>query len=75
MSIFDTHSHLTREDCHTRAWKNFELDLRLRLQVLREQNDVGDADETAKRRGRIAELKELIAFGQSVGAGRVEPGR
>ena len=54
---------LLREDFNTRTWERFEALLRRRLQKHREQND-GLLDEitTAKTRGRIAEIKELLAL-------------
>lgn len=53
---------LQREDLQTRAWDRLENDLRARLQRLREENDHGDAETTAKRRGRIAEIVGLLAW-------------
>lgn len=54
---------LTREDFRSRPFEHFEHDLALRLEQLREENDSsGDAETTAKRRGRIAEVKELLAL-------------
>ena len=59
MSI--TPRHLTREDLRTTAWAHFIEDLQDRLQALREENDsFSDEMTTAKRRGRIAEVKGLL---------------
>lgn len=54
---------LLLEDFNTRTWERFEALLTRRLQEHREQND-GSLDEmtTAKTRGRIAELKYLLAL-------------
>ena len=57
--------NLTREDLRTTAWAHLIEDLQLRLLALREENDsFSDEITTAKRRGRIAELKEWIALAQ-----------
>lgn len=54
---------LDRDDLRSPTWARIESHLRDRLAELRERNDA-DADEarTAKTRGRIAELKELLAL-------------
>lgn len=49
-------------DFDTQTWQRLRALLTARLQQLREENDSGDAEITAKRRGRIAELKELLAL-------------
>ena len=54
---------LTPADFRTRTWDNFAAFLRGRLARLREENDSGDMDSTARRRGRIAEIKELLSLG------------
>lgn len=54
-------THLTREDLGTPTWERLTLDLRMRLDALRIENDsASDHDTTTKRRGRIAELKGLL---------------
>lgn len=53
--------NLTREDMRSTAWMHFIEDLQLRLQTLREENDsFSDEQTTAKRRGRIAEAKDML---------------
>lgn len=55
----------TRSDVHSRVWDNLLEDLTARLNELRVENDsFGDAETTAKRRGRIAELKEWLALAE-----------
>lgn len=57
-------THLTREDVRTRAIENLVADMRERLAGLRIDNDSrsdnDDAAVTARRRGRIAELKDWL---------------
>jgi hypothetical protein len=53
---------LTQDDFLTPTWHRIRALLAERLQEYRELNDSGDADITAKRRGRIAELKDLLAL-------------
>jgi len=52
-------------DRATRLWHDIEEHLQRRLQTLREQNDNQGmtADQTAIIRGRIAEVKSLLALG------------
>lgn len=52
-------------DRGTRLWHDIEEHLQRRLQALREQNDNQGmtADQTAIIRGRIAEVKSLLALG------------
>jgi hypothetical protein len=46
-------------------WKEIEAELNTRLQSLREQNDSDrQHDESAKLRGRIAEIKAILAWAQ-----------
>lgn len=52
----------TLNDVRSRTIANVMEDMRARLQTLREENDTGDAEITAKRRGRIAEVKEWLAL-------------
>ena len=54
---------LEPEDFDSRLWQRMRAHLETRLAVLRQEND-GSSDEltTAKRRGRIAEIKELLAL-------------
>lgn len=74
MSHFGDTPHLKRQDIvGTRTWDRLVADLNARLQRLREDNDLpADAETTARRRGRIAEIKELLAFGDDVKAQPVE---
>jgi len=54
---------LAREDFNTRTWERVEALLRARLQTYRELNDSNlDEVKTAKVRGRIAEIKDLLAL-------------
>lgn len=53
-------------DVRSGAWQRLEVDLERRLAALREDNDAGDAEETTRRRGRIAEIKGLLAFGRAL---------
>ena len=56
-----TPTHLTREDLRTATWDRLAADMQARLQTLREENDsFSDEITTAKRRGRIAEVKALL---------------
>lgn len=50
---------------HSALWQKISKHLDERVQVLRARND-GDLDniETAKLRGRIAAIKEIIALGE-----------
>jgi hypothetical protein len=62
MRFLETADPLTRSDFDTRTWARLRLLLAARLQLLREENDSGDDETTARRRGRIAEIKELLAL-------------
>jgi len=54
---------LLREDLQTKTWERMEALLHERLREHRERNDGSlDAEATAKLRGRIAEVKELLAL-------------
>ena len=56
-------THLTHSDFQTRTWDNFKAELEQRLAQHREANDNRlDPEKTANLRGRIAELKELLAL-------------
>lgn len=66
---------LQREDVQTRTWARLENDMRARLQRLREENDHGDAETTAKRRGRIAEIVGLLTWAELAKAQPSEPSR
>lgn len=58
-------SELEREDFKTRTWAHFAALLELRLAALREENDNRlDDVKTATIRGRIAEIKALLALPQ-----------
>ncbi len=52
---------LSHADRSSPLWRNVETYLNERIQLLREQNDADRSPEdTAKQRGRIAELKSLL---------------
>lgn len=53
---------LTHEDLYSPTWAKLRDYYTARLAHLREENDSGDEPNTAKRRGRIAEVKELLAL-------------
>jgi hypothetical protein len=53
---------LTHADAVSRPLEHLVQDMQARLMSLRIENDSGDADVTAKRRGRIAELKDWLAL-------------
>lgn len=55
---------LTKQERESSVWKKLEAHYKGRLELRRTQND-GDksAEETAKLRGRIAEIKELLGLG------------
>lgn len=57
---------LTEGEVHSPAWQKVEKYLRHKLAVKRIENDDGGGHlsemQTAKLRGRIAELKELLAL-------------
>lgn len=57
--------HLGHNDLTSSTWELVLKEMRDRLAALREENDFGDAEITAKRRGRIAELKDWLAFGEA----------
>lgn len=52
----------TPEDFKSPTWVRLRELMNARLQEHREQNDFGDPESTARRRGQIAELKELLAL-------------
>lgn len=60
----------TRADMQTRTWGRIEALLRAWLQTLREENDAGDPETTAKRRGQIAAIKELLTLPDDLGGPR-----
>lgn len=69
-------THQVASDLRTPVWARFERDLQLRLQSLREQNDVMGTEhiQTAATRGRIAEVKRLLALSkQSAGTSELPP--
>lgn len=56
---------LSESDKRSPFWLNFKAHLESELQVYRERNDSDlDAEATAKARGRIAMLKDLIRLGE-----------
>jgi hypothetical protein len=55
---------LTQADIHSPVWNKLQEHLNARLLILRAKNDGNlSADETAKLRGRIAEIKNMIELG------------
>lgn len=54
---------LNAQEKDSAVWKKLQAHLEKRLEVLRKQND-GDlgAEETARQRGKIAMLKELLGI-------------
>jgi hypothetical protein len=67
------HGDLTVEDFQTRTWKRLERATQTELDRLREKNDATLPEtDTAKLRGRIAVLKEILGLakaspGQEIG--------
>lgn len=55
---------LTVQDVHSSTWVALRDYMRDRITQLREENDSGDSEITAKRRGRIAELKDMLTLGE-----------
>lgn len=55
-------------DVRSETWKRLEAQIRSRLEFLREQNDDPSSSDTesttARRRGRIAELKLILALAE-----------
>lgn len=63
---------LTAEDRVSRTWSRLEQHLSDRLQQLRHDNDKPlDATETAALRGRITEVKRLLALADEAPEARV----
>jgi hypothetical protein len=63
MSI-EHHIELTEGELVSGLWVKMRMHLQARLELLRRQNDNTQSEaETADLRGRIAELKRLIAIG------------
>jgi ribosomal protein L30/L7E len=57
---------LTETERQSGVWSKIDAHLRTRLQKLRERNDsVLPESETAKVRGQIQEVKELLLIGNS----------
>jgi hypothetical protein len=55
---------LTQQDINGQVWKKIQDHLNARLLTMRAKNDGNlTADETAKVRGRIAEIKNMIELG------------
>lgn len=55
---------LTQVDVNSALWRKLEEHLKTKLLMLRAKNDGNlSADETAKLRGRIAEIKNMIELG------------
>lgn len=65
---------LNAEDLRSQTWLKLEKLLQKRLQTHRESND-GDlpVDRTSKLRGRIAELKDILAYARTNPAVEKEP--
>jgi hypothetical protein len=58
---------LIKQDFNTAVWATLEKDLQAELQRLREQNDANLDDlATAKLRGRIEQIKDLLALNKSL---------
>jgi hypothetical protein len=59
-----TDFRLTEQEKDSALWKRIEIELRRRLDEHREGNDSASNTEsdTAKLRGRIAEIKHLLAW-------------
>lgn len=55
-------TNLTHADALSRPIGHLVRDMQDRLLQLRIDNDSGDAEVTAKRRGRIAEIKDWLAL-------------
>ena len=67
--MIDDASPLLRADFQTGTWDRFAELMRRRLAAHREENDQRlDDVKTATLRGRIAELKELLALGDQAPA-------
>lgn len=57
---------LDRHDLQSAVWKKLQAHMEFRLHALRSKNDGAfDAIETAAIRGRIGQLKELLALAQA----------
>ena len=57
---------LSRADRESPTWLKLKAHLETKLQSLREKNDhPQDAEQTARLRGRIAEVKECVALGDN----------
>lgn len=62
-------------DFRTDTWKRIQALLRMRLEKARTENDARlDAEKTATLRGRIAELKELLALAEKQAPGEADHG-
>lgn len=61
--------HLTLEDVRGGTWRRLTQDLELKLQDLRESNDLQhDPNKTAEIRGQISFVKEMLALGKELSA-------
>lgn len=59
---------VTKADLKSTAWVNFERDLQLRLAELQRENENDlDAMKTARIRGRIAEIRSILALSADPG--------
>ena len=57
--------HLDRVETQSALWQKLRKDFEYRIDSLRRENDANlDAVQTASKRGRIAQLKELLALGE-----------
>lgn len=55
---------LTHDDINSQTWERVSAHITARIKTLRVENDsFSDHEVTTKRRGRIAELKELLLLG------------
>ncbi len=55
---------LTPHDRQSAVWQKLKAHLDARLATLRVQNDTMPMDRTEKHRGRIVEVKALLALGE-----------
>lgn len=68
--------HLLRSDTVTEGWRRFEQDCITRLDELRILNDAPQTEaKTAELRGKIAEVKRILALSQESAKQGVSPNR
>lgn len=62
-------SPMKAEDFKSPTWRRYTKFLEMRLGELREQNDRHkDSEQTAATRGSIAEVKRMLALGETLSA-------